>query len=393
MKRILIFSTAYFPFVGGAEIAVKEITDRINDGEFTLITARIDEKLPRVERIGRVKIYRVGPGFKLLDKFILPFAGFFKAINLNKRDNYDLIWSIMASQASIAAVLFKMLKPDKKLLLTLQEGDEEEYLKRYVFCNNFLFRTLIRPWHLLVFKRADYVTAISQSLKNRAIKNGVKVPIEIVPNAVKINHFSQKYSFSQLDDLKNRLGKKAGDIFLITTSRLVLKNAVDDVIKSLPLLPNNVKFIILGVGPDEKMLRNLTAELKVADRVRFLGRIDHQDLPKYLKISDIFIRPSLSEGLGNSFLEAMAAGIPVIGTPVGGIIDFLHDPSTGSRRASTGLFCQVRNPNSIAEKVLLLVNDKLLREEIVSNAEALVDKFYDWDRIAEKMNNIFNISL
>ncbi len=389
MKRVLIFSTAYLPMIGGAEIAVKEITDRINDIQFDLITAKIKPGLPSFEHLGNVNIYRIGLGIKL-DKFKLPIWAVIKAISLNKKNNYQLIWSVMASQASVAAALFKIIYPKKKLLLTLQEGDEEEHLKRYVFGNNFLYQRLIKPWHLLVFKKANHLTAISHFLKDRAVKNGVKVPIEIVANAVNVSHFSQKYSASQLNDLKNKLGMKEGEIYLITTSRLVLKNAVDDVIKSLVYLPNNIKFLILGIGPDETMLKNLAKELKVESRVKFLGQIDHRDLPKYLKISDIFIRPSLSEGLGNSFLEAMAAGIPVIGTPVGGIIDFLHDPSTGSGQAPTGLLCQVRNPQSIAEKIQLLINDNLLREKLIGNAKDLVEKYYDWNIIAEKMNNIFN---
>ncbi len=368
--------------IGGAEIAVKEITDRINDIRFDLITAKIKPGLPSFEHLGKVNIYRVGLGIKL-DKFKLPIWAVIKAISLNKKNNYQLIWSVMASQASVAAALFKIIYPKKKLLLTLQEGDEEEHLKRYVFGNNFLYQTLIKPWHLLVFKKADHLSAISRSLKDRAVKNGVKVPIEIVPNAVNTAHFSQKYSLKELGALKDKLGKKAGDIFLITTSRLVLKNAVDDVIKSLVYLPSNIKFLILGTGPDEAMLKNLVAELKVADRVKFLGQIDHQDLPKYLKISDIFIRPSLSEGLGNSFLEAMVAEIPIIGTSVGGIPDFLDN-------GQTGLFCEVRDPKNIAEQVQLLINDNLLRQRIVSQAKELVEKYYDWDIIAEKMNDIFN---
>jgi len=63
-KKILIFSTAYCPFVGGAEVAVKEITDRLGeDFEFDMITARLDNSLPRYEKIGNVDVHRVGFSF------------------------------------------------------------------------------------------------------------------------------------------------------------------------------------------------------------------------------------------------------------------------------------------------------------------------------------------
>jgi glycosyltransferase involved in cell wall biosynthesis len=105
-------------------------------------------------------------------------------------------------------------------------------------------------------------------------------------------------------------------------------------------------------------------------------------MPQYLHISNIFIRPSRSEGLGNSFLEAMAAGIPVIATPVGGIPDFLKD-------GETGLFCEVDNPRSIAQKVEKLLKDKESREYIVKNARKMVEEKYQWEAIAERMKEIF----
>lgn len=113
-----------------------------------------------------------------------------------------------------------------------------------------------------------------------------------------------------------------------------------------------------------------------------MAHIEPQEVPKYLAVSDIFVRPSLSEGLGNSFLEAMAAGLPVVATPVGGIPDFLRD-------GETGLFCEVKNPKSIAEKVKILLVNKVLREKIIKNAQEMVLRDYDWDLIAGKMRNIF----
>src|SRR6185369_532215 len=148
-----------------------------------------------------------------------------------------------------------------------------------------------------------------------------------------------------------KLGKKENDIFLITTGRLVLKNANLDIIESLKYLPENVKLLIIGQGVEGKMLKERTKEFGLMDRVKFLGFIKHSDMPIYLHISDIFIRPSLSEGFGNSYIEAMAAGIPVIATPVGGIPDFLRD-------GETGLFCEVKNPKSIAQKVEKLIKDR-----------------------------------
>jgi len=84
------------------------------------------------------------------------------------------------------------------------------------------------------------------------------------------------------------------------------------------------KLIIIGSGELEDSLKSLADRLDLGQNVIFLGDINHDDLPRYLSVGDVFVRHSLSEGLGNAFLEAMACGIPVIGTPVGGIVDFIE---------------------------------------------------------------------
>lgn len=388
--KILIFSTAYFPFVGGAEVAVKEISDRINDIEFSMITARMDKKLAGFEKVGNVDVHRVGIGWPTIDKFLLPFFGFLKALKLHKKNDYNIAWPIMASHASIAAAFLKIFKPKIKLLLTLQEGDEEEYLKRYAFGSEILYKFFIQPWHLLVFKKADYAAAFSNDLKQRALRGGVKSKIEVVPNGVDAEKFEIRNLKFEIRNLRKELGVKESEKVIITTSRLVKKNGIDDLIKAINELGIRnyelaIKLLICGIGEDEKKLKDLAKDLKIENKVMFLGQVDHKDLPKYLWISDVFCRPSLSEGLGNSFLEAMAADLPVVATPVGGIPDFLKD-------GETGWFCKVKDPKSIAEKIKYILDEKNKEEveRVVENAKKMVEEKYNWDKIAVKFKEIFN---
>ena len=289
----------------------------------------------------------------------------------------------MANYAGFAALFFKMKFPEVRYLLTLQEGDPIEYIKARVQSVYALFEQ--------IFTRADLVQTISHSLALFARDMRYTGPLEVVPNAVNVAYFSQTYSTEELFALKQKLGKSTDDIFLITTSRLVKKNAVDDVIRSLSLLDVRVKFLVLGIGPDEAILRALADELKVSDRVKFLRQVDHQEMPKYLAVSEIFIRPSRSEGLGNSFLEAMAAGLPVIATPVGGIPDFLFDPEKNPDHEPTGLFCKVDDPESIATQVKSILSNPALRARLVTNGKKLVTEKYDWNLIASQMyERVFN---
>ena len=101
-----------------------------------------------------------------------------------------------------------------------------------------------------------------------------------------------------------------------------------------------------------------------------------------MKASDIFIRPSRSEGFGNSFVEAMAAKLPVIATDVGGISDFLI-------HKKTGLVCGLNDSNDIAHKVDMYTRDINLRNEIIDNAHEMVKEKYDWDTVSIKMKDIF----
>lgn len=393
-RRILIFSLVYYPrFIGGAEVTVKEVTDRIspNEIEFDMITLRLDGRLPRHEKIGNVNIYRIGwstkrkvspdslPWYLHLNKYFFLIFGLLKALSLHRRRPYDAIWSLMATYNSFAAVFFKLLKPKVKFVFTLQDGDPIDYLKR---------RALpLYPFFKMMFTKADHIQAISKYLADWAKDMGAKCPITVVPNAVDIELFSRKDDPLVLSKLATDLGKKAGDVFLVTTSRLVVKNAVGDIVKALSYLPNHVKLLILGQGYEEEKLKLEAGKLKPAtdgkSRVSFLGYVPHAEMPKYLQISDIFIRPSLSEGLGNSFLEAMASGLPVIATPVGGIPDFLRD-------GETGLFCEVNNPKSIAQKVEKLIKDRESREYIVRQAKEMVEEKYTWERVVGEMKKIFN---
>ena len=373
--KILIFSVAYHPFIGGAEIAVKEITDRLTDFEFHLITINHDGKQKAQEKIGNVHVYRIGSG--MLGRYLFPFLGAWKGLSLHVKEKFDLTWSIMASYSGFAALFFKYRKPDVPFVLTLQEGDSIGHILKHVW--------FIYPLFKQIFQKADKIQAISNYLavfgERMVGAHADREPITVIPNGVDVSLFTQAFPSQEIEAFKNKLGKKLGDVFLITTSRLVKKNGVADVIKSLKHLPTNFKFLILGTGELEQSLRNLAQSYKVADRVSFLGLVAHADIPKYLKASDIFIRPSLSEGMGNSFIEAMAAGIPVIATPVGGIPDFIED-------GKTGFFCRVNDPQSIAKNVIKIAEDGVLRAEIIKNAHTLAVQKYDWNLVAENMKEL-----
>lgn len=401
MRRILIFSLAYFPkHVGGAEVAIQEITKRIapEDYEFHLICLGFDSELPKEEQIGNVHVHRVGwgkggantadtftPRFYMEKILFVPLAAL-AAWKLNRRFGFHGLWAMM-SYMLFPVVIARALGLRRPYVLTLQEGDPFEHVfKRW-------YIALFKPLLHIGFRKAAVIQSISTYLATWARGMGFEGRLVVVPNGVDVPHFSKIYKPDEIEEAKRAMGKRPGDTYLITASRLVQKNAVDDVIRALPLLPANVYFAVLGTGPDEGKLKALAANLGVSHRVRFMGHIGHADMPRYLKAADIFIRPSLSEGMGNAFVEAMAAGLPVIATQVGGIADFLFDPDRNPGIDPTGRAVRPRDPVGIARAAERFIADRKETARIVSNAKKLVQKSYDWDRVARNMKeHVFDVS-
>jgi glycosyltransferase involved in cell wall biosynthesis len=395
-KRILFFSLTYHPFIGGAEVAIKETTDRISPREYTfdMITLRFDSVLPKFERVGNIDVFRIGftrsnatmtdlKKFPLaLNKYLYPFWAFAYAAVLHRRKRYDAVCSVMTSYSSFAALFFKMLFPRVPYIVRSDDGDPIEYLKKRV--------GILSPLFKRVFTKADFAITASSYLERFVRSMGYRGPLAVVPNGVNAGHFSQAYAPAELDALKRTLGKKPDDVYLITTSRLVKKNACDDVIRALPLLPVQVSFLIFGTGPDEAMLRSLAIELGVEKRVRFMGQIGHAEMPKYLKVSDVYIRPSLSEGFGIVFVEAMAAELPVIATQEGGIADFLFDAKRNPDKPATGWAVDTHSPEQIAKAAqdILAHPDTVARVKVT--AKKMAFEKYDWNLIADEMKTAFD---
>lgn len=384
--RVLIFCLFYYPLFGGAEVAIREITDRIPDEdiEFHLVTMRFDSNLLKVERIGNVIVHRIGigipkPAIANIARFPLHFAKYLyqflavvKAAQLHKKHRFDLVWAMMAIGAGIPAALFKIRYSQVKYLLTLQEGHPPEQIER-----------LARPlWPLFkrAFTSADYVQAISSFLLAWARRMGIRGGAEVIPNGVDIQRFSNLRGTSGAE-----YGKRAGEVFLITTSRLAWKNAVDDVIRALPMMPKNVTFLIAGIGNDEQTLRQLASDQQVADRTRFLGEVSQDELPRLLACCDIFVRPSRSEGQGISFIEAMAVGLPVIATQEGGISDFLFDQKRNPNKQATGWAVEKDSPDQIAQAVADILADPAKAASVTKAAREMVITKYDWNQIAQQM--------
>lgn len=373
MKRILIFSLAYSPKIGGAEIAVRELTNRMPDAEFHLITLRFGP-VPREERVGNVTVHRIGNGGSYLQKVLFAPRAAQAALHLHHTQPFDAFWAVM-SYMLFPIVLLRLRRIRTPYLLTLQEGDPWEHMFSRWFIVPF------RPLLSYGFQHATVIQTISTYLAQWARRMGYRGEIVVIPNGVDRKNFIAAM---------HPAVASGGIVNLVTASRLVPKNALDDVIRALTFLPKNVQFVVYGDGPDERALQRLAVELGVVDRVLWKGAVSHMDLARAFMTAHIFIRPSRSEGMGNAFIEAMAAGLPVVATQVGGISDFLFDEKRNPDKPPTGWAVDSNAPEQIAAAVkdIMTNPDKVTR--VCRNALVLVNQTYDWDRIAGCMKDVFD---
>lgn len=372
MPAIAVFTTAYHPFLGGAEIAIQEVANRLTSQfRFFIFTARLRRDLPPREERPEGTVIRIGFGFPF-DKWLLPLMGPVAFFRERTRVGMRLVWGMDVSQGSLAALLVKLLSPRTRSVFTIQYGYGGERLRRGRFgLLGVAFRCML--------SRADSVTAISNYLAEEAAHFGYLRPVKLLHNGVPLEAF-----------LRARFSpKEKSPPTIITVSRLVPKNAVDILIRALPEIRksfSDVRCHILGSGPERSRLEELARTLGVTSAVVFFGDVPYGDVPRHLAAADVFVRPARSEGMGNAFVEALAAGLPVVGTPVEGILDVIAD-------GKTGLFANVDDPADVAEKTIRLLRDKALSRAIADRGFAMVRERFSWDVIADGYAEVFRTAL
>ncbi len=144
--RVLVFVPTFSSVEGPAEQALREIMDRMKGYEFDVVSARMDATLPVESVMGRVRVYRLGSGSKL-DKYLLPIRGAWFARKLHKKNQYRIVWAVMASYGALAAAIFsRLLKRPVPFLLSVYEGDiDEKMLSRGRW---------LSPLYQFIFRRA-----------------------------------------------------------------------------------------------------------------------------------------------------------------------------------------------------------------------------------------------
>jgi glycosyltransferase involved in cell wall biosynthesis len=199
--------------------------------------------------------------------------------------------------------------------------------------------------------------------------------IEVIPNAVDVEALRRERN----PNLRRALQDGVERPLILVVARLDPQKGHPDLLAAAAEVPD-VQFLLAGDGPDRLALERMAIELGVEDRVRFLGhRADVADL---MAASDVFVLPSLYEGLPISVLEAMAAGLPVIATRVGGTDEaVVHGDS--------GLLVDPRAPSELAAAIRRVLDDRELRHRLVTGGKARVERHFTAEANVHRITTVY----
>lgn len=369
--RVVAFIPSYFPSIGGAEISLRQVAQRLSDQfDFQILTSRVDRQRPRRELLDHACVWRLGPGTSL-DKWLLPPAAVLNWKRVSTGDGTTrphLLWGIDISQGALAAAILRGRQHHVRMVLTIQYGGGEARLRKGRL-------GFIRRSFQYMLAQTDHVTAVSSPLLEFARHQGYRGGATLIPNGVDLSLFHP----AQDAGVRERTER------VVTVSRLERKNGIDTLLHAISLLAERLPGIecwIVGDGPERRSLENLVAELGLSSRASFLGTLSQTEVARRLRECDVFVRPSRTEGLGNAFLEAMASGLPVVGTTAGGLIDVIQD-------GRTGLVSLVDRPEDLAQKIHRLLGDREYARSIALAGLQYVREGFDAEDTARQYARLF----
>ena len=178
---------------------------------------------------------------------------------------------------------------------------------------------------------------------------------------------------------------------IVSIGRLVARKGSDQLIKAMPEVLKQFpksKLLLVGTGNYQKRLERLVRNLKVEESVIFTGRVDHDLLPDYFRLGDIFAAPCRSrygglevEGLGIVYLEASACGVPVIAGKSGGAPDAVLD-------GKTGLLVNGRDHREVSAALIKLLSDQPLRQKMGADGRVWMEQLWSWEGIGARFEEI-----
>ena len=354
-------------WLGGTEIATwniaRHLTERRHDVH---VVTLLDRGLPKESVEDGFHIHRIALG-KV--RWLEAVWFWLRMFWLLRRMNPDVVHIQSINPFAIPAVLARKFL--RKPYVVCGRGSDV-----YLPWRRFRFK---KPISSLLLKNASIVIALTEDMR-RAMRKICDRDIIVVPNGIDLEQFENLSRKRARSELQIEEQEKV----ILFVGKLLPVKGVQYLIQAMDIIRRreaDARLLLVGDGDQRDCLRSLVKQLNLGKHVTFVGWVSNEKVPKYMAASDVFVLPSLSEGFALVILEAMASGLPIVATRVGGLPDIVKE-----RR--NGFLVEPRSPMEIAEKILLLSADGELRRRFSRNNKRKV-KAYSWPAVVTRIEEIY----
>jgi glycosyltransferase involved in cell wall biosynthesis len=326
----------------------------------------------------KVRCYHsLNVGFRLGIPYVLPSVDSYKTF-LQAVQSSDIIHAHGHPYLS-SLIAAKLAKKHKKPFVLTQHNTFIQY-------QGNVWNTVERLNDLTVgkqiLKAADKIIAVSNATKKYVLSLGADpAKTMVLHNGVDLNRFKPQPETQAA--MRRKLDLPSDASVALTVRRLVYKNGIDTLLESARIAVKKsprLIYLVVGGGPDYAEVKAKAKQLGIEKNFRLAGFISDQELPLYYNTADFFVLPSKSgEGLPLVALEAMACGLPVVATAVGGIREIMID--------GYGEIVPADNPASMAEAIVKFSNSELSPRKNELRKE--VERKFSWDTNVKKLVEIY----
>jgi glycosyltransferase involved in cell wall biosynthesis len=375
-SRILLVVDSFYPGAGGLERQVEVISEALYKAGYDvqITTPWLERSRPLQETIRGVPVTRITyPAIKGLGTLILMLKFALKLIR--ERNNYTAIHVHMAKNlASVVGMVRPFLKATTIAKISgaweFNGGVLDPALRSNVFYRIMGY----------FIRRVDYIQTISSYTKRRLEQAGFgPEQILMIPNGVELSRFPMR-------SCPAKALAASGELRILFAGRLVRVKALDVLLKAWGSVVHacpekKLSLLVAGEGPLKHELMQQAERLGISDSVTFLGLV--QDMPALFAQADMYVQPSLQEGLPNAVIEAMACGLPIVATKVSGNEDLVH-------HNSNGILVEPGNVHLLAEALLVLINDREKRVQMGKVSRRIIEEHYQLPMVIEKLVRVYH---
>ena len=377
--KVLFLNYEYPPLGGGAGNATQYLLREyahIPDLEVHLVTSSVDESEHIISVAPNVTVHSipVGKNGKNLhfqsSKDLLRYSwrGFWYANSLLRKERFDVIHAFFSVPCGFMATILSLWYR-VPYIVSLRGADVPGYSER--FTGMYIF---LRPLIRCIWSRAARVVSNSAGLRMLALQTNVKQSIDMIPNGIDIAEF------------KPDAARETDGIFrILCVSRITPRKGIRYLIEGFSLLQkknsSKMELWIIGEGDELASLRELVQSLGLHLSVKFFGRMEHEKLASFYGLADVFVLPSLNEGMSNTMLEALASGLPIIATVTGGTEELVLN-------GENGLYIEKQSSEDIALKLEQVLNDAELRKKMGEMSRVRAEKM-SWGNVASQYADLY----